>query len=260
MGRTRWIAFALLTSSSVFAATRDVNIIQFPSPAFVDSVSGTNITTIAPGDTVKWVWVSGFHGVQNDTGSSDVYNSGPLPTTPNGGTTFSHTFNTAGTFHYHCVVHGVFQAGTVNVTSPTATLSGTVNLGDWSPIDLSSLTFTASVDGGSPQSFTLAYVSGSEYSFTLSVSRAPHTVRIVGRSFLSQTKNVDATNGDTTATYDLLNGDTDGSNAIDDADLTAIILDYGGAMTAGVTDLNGDGNIDDADITIAILNFGLEGN
>lgn len=59
----------------------------------------------------------------------------------------------------------------------------------------------------------------------------------------------------------LVNGDTNGSNAVDDADITNVILDYdtpGGAN--GLADLDGSGAVDDADLTIAILSFGQVGD
>lgn len=53
-------------------------------------------------------------------------------------------------------------------------------------------------------------------------------------------------------------GDTNADCCVDDADLTAVILDYGASGgTNGQTDMNGDSLVDDADITIVILNFGL---
>ena len=74
--------------------------------------------SVAPGSTLTWTWNSctgdGYggsactsHSVQFDDGgeSSDIQDSG----------TFSRTFTTAGTYTYHCAVHGVAMAGTVIV-------------------------------------------------------------------------------------------------------------------------------------------------
>lgn len=54
-------------------------------------------------------------------------------------------------------------------------------------------------------------------------------------------------------------GDVDGNGCVDDADLTAVILDYGAPESGnnGNTDVdNSGGDVDDADITIVILKFG----
>ena len=69
------------------------------------------------GDTVTWRNAGGFHNVKADDGS---FRSGSVS---GSAWTFSHTYNSAGTFGYHCEEHGVPGAGmfgTVNVTSTPA--------------------------------------------------------------------------------------------------------------------------------------------
>jgi plastocyanin len=74
--------------------------------------------SVAAGSTLTWTWNSctgdGYggsictsHSVQFDDGgeSSNIQDSG----------TFSRTFASAGTYTYHCAVHGVAMAGTVIV-------------------------------------------------------------------------------------------------------------------------------------------------
>jgi plastocyanin len=63
--------------------------------------------TINHGDTVNWVWF-GFHSTTSDTGIWDSGQHSPPHT-------FSLTFDTPGTFPYHCTVHGLSMAGTVIV-------------------------------------------------------------------------------------------------------------------------------------------------
>lgn len=68
--------------------------------------------TIKVGDTVHWVWASNDHSTTSDTGlwDSGVHNQ-PF--------TFDHTFNSAGTFGYHCTQHGSPGSGmhgTIHVT------------------------------------------------------------------------------------------------------------------------------------------------
>jgi plastocyanin len=58
--------------------------------------------TVAAGTTITWTNKDGFaHTVTSDTGSSEVFNSGPISS--NG--IFTHTFSTAGTYNYHCSIH-----------------------------------------------------------------------------------------------------------------------------------------------------------
>lgn len=65
-------------------------------------------TTLATGTTVTWTW-KGYntHNVTFDDGakSSDKSN----------GATYQRTFNTAGTYKYHCTIHGAAMSGQVTV-------------------------------------------------------------------------------------------------------------------------------------------------
>ena len=73
-----------------------------------DHSSGTNMTTIKVGGTVHWMWVASPHSTTSDTG---VWDSG----INDSGHTFDFTFSSAGTFTYHCLVHGFVMNGTVVV-------------------------------------------------------------------------------------------------------------------------------------------------
>ena len=65
---------------------------------------------IAKGDTVEWTNSMGVeHTVTSDDGSS--FDSKEIEP----GKTFSYTFNDAGSFPYHCEIHG-FMKGTIAVT------------------------------------------------------------------------------------------------------------------------------------------------
>lgn len=74
-----------------------------------DNSFSPNATTVAPGTTVTWTWSgSNPHNVTFDDGSnvaSDTQSSG----------TFSRTFQNAGTYNYHCTVHGAAMSGTITV-------------------------------------------------------------------------------------------------------------------------------------------------
>lgn len=65
--------------------------------------------------------------------------------------------------------------------------------------------------------------------------------------------------GVTTLNFDLILGDVNGDNVIDDADLLEILFNFGSNTTAPA-DLNGDGVVDDADLLIVLFNFGAQGD
>jgi len=94
------LGLALLTCAPLRAATVTVNVQNFtfsPNPVNID-----------PGDTVHWVWVSGFHSTTSDTG---VWDS----TAMNTPFSFDFTFPTGGAFPYHCSIHGA--SGGVGMSS-----------------------------------------------------------------------------------------------------------------------------------------------
>jgi plastocyanin len=94
------------TPSSGSSAT--VNVGANGQLMYMDLASGNNITTIRAGGTVHWVWVNSTHSTTSDMG---VWDSG-IHTTPH---SFDFTFPSAGTFPYHCLVHGLGMNGMVVV-------------------------------------------------------------------------------------------------------------------------------------------------
>lgn len=150
----------------------------------------------------------------------------------------------------------------IRPANPPATISGTVTLGDYSgsltgiPISLMLMNGTTVVD-----TLSTTLDSNGSYSVTTPtlgtwqvVARATHWLSI-------RTGNASVSSGAQTLNLNLpVNGDTDDSNEIDDADITNVILDFGGAGgTNGATDIDGSGTVDDADLTIIIINYGLAG-
>ncbi len=103
------------------ALTRNVSVGPSLSHTFVDEVSGTSTTTIAVGDTVQWTWASGIHSTTSGPCTTVCTADGKWDSgahaTP---FSFSHsaTFATAGTYHYHCSVHGSLMQGDVVVVDP----------------------------------------------------------------------------------------------------------------------------------------------
>jgi plastocyanin len=77
-----------------------------------------SMVTIQPGDTVQWSWSSNGHSSTSGTpgAPNGIWDSGILIQ----GATFSHTFNSPGSFPYYCTVHGQCcgMIGIVNVCTP----------------------------------------------------------------------------------------------------------------------------------------------
>jgi plastocyanin len=111
--------FALLPGAAAGATVTDVTIANFRfSP---------NPVTISVGDTLQWTNQDGTtHTVTSDDGQS--FDSGPRQP----GATFTHTFDQARTFAYHCNIHPSMRATvkvvgdgtTTTVAPPTTTTSG----------------------------------------------------------------------------------------------------------------------------------------
>lgn len=84
--------------------------------AFIDvGPGGANVfspstLTISAGQTVAWRWVTGTHSIVSDASPKAFSDSA----TRSSGL-FTATFATAGTYPYHCGVHGAMMSGTVVV-------------------------------------------------------------------------------------------------------------------------------------------------
>ncbi len=119
------------------AATANVSIVNF---AFSPSSVNINVS-----DSVKWTWAGSPHSTTSDTG---LWESGVQGT----GATFTHTFNSAGSFPFHCSVHP-FMTGTITVQSvavpPTVTIFNPTNGSVFSAPATLALTATASDSDGS---------------------------------------------------------------------------------------------------------------
>jgi len=82
--------------------------------------TGLGTTTIEVGDSIEWTWSNNApHNLvyYNDGGADNPDPDFGFPTTTSGsGTSYSFTFDTPGTYEYHCTVHGYSsQRGTVIV-------------------------------------------------------------------------------------------------------------------------------------------------
>jgi plastocyanin len=130
--------------------------------------------TIRPGDTVQWSWSSSGHTSTSGTPGSPngLWDSGFL----NPGQTFSHTFNTAGSFPYYCTAHGQCcgMVGTVRVSNPTPTPTPTPRPAVTTNPATDVASFSATLNGlldphGSITSVRFQYGPTTSYGFTTPV-------------------------------------------------------------------------------------------
>lgn len=115
------IGGAIMLASPSFAATTAVNLTA------ANQFDAANVT-VGEGDTVTFTWSGGFHDVTFDDG---VDSGAPVGVD---GTTFSRTFDAAGTYNYVCTVHEstgmvgtviVEAAATVTTVAPAETTATT---------------------------------------------------------------------------------------------------------------------------------------
>ena len=105
---TKQVAMGLAAAGAITAAAQaDVFEVELLLFSFIyDDKENLDIElTIQPGDTVRWVWISGLHNVSSGTdGEKDdgvLFYSGD----PEFGAVFEHTFEDPGVYFYHCDQH-----------------------------------------------------------------------------------------------------------------------------------------------------------
>ena len=127
----------------VLVVATAVSLIGYSKPASATTVDvtvgpGGNLVfspssvTIHPGDQVRWTWDSSGHSTTSGSPGqpNNIWDSG----IHNQGATFTHTFNSAGTFSYYCIPHGGCCGMTGNVVvvanASAAFFTGEVSLGN----------------------------------------------------------------------------------------------------------------------------------
>ena len=105
-----------------YGATAPTNQgVNTPPPAGGISVINNSFSpatkTVAVGATVQWAWNSctgdSYSGL-TCTSHSVTFDDGTTSPTQDQGT-FNRTFNAAGTYNYHCLVHGTAMSGSITV-------------------------------------------------------------------------------------------------------------------------------------------------
>src|SRR5262245_20363385 len=100
-----------------------------PPPLYSGFSFVPSSVTIHPGDQVTWTWASSGHSTTSVSPGpvvNGIWDSGVR----NEGATFTHTFNSVGTFYYLCTQnHGGYfpDAGQIIVTPPTGPPTVTTN-------------------------------------------------------------------------------------------------------------------------------------
>jgi len=119
------LTLVVIATTSFFLCPKITNATTFGVTVGPDGnlVFSPSSVTIHPGDQVTWTWGSSGHSTTSGSPGqpSGIWDSG----IHNQGATFTHTFNSPGTFPYYCVPHGgcCGMVGTVVVAnaSPTPT-------------------------------------------------------------------------------------------------------------------------------------------
>lgn len=91
------------------------------------------------------------------------------------------------------------------------------------------------------------------------VGQGPAEVLVELPPGLKKKQSVTLNGGSLTLNFVLTNGDVNGDNIVDDADLLQVLFAFG-SSGANPADVNGDNLVDDADLLIVLFNFGSQGD
>ena len=85
-----------------------------------DQSFNPGIVSVPPGTTVTWEWKAcsddGYGGYAGCVSHNVTFDDGSnIASSTQSTGTFSRTFNTAGTYKYHCTIHGSAMSGQVTV-------------------------------------------------------------------------------------------------------------------------------------------------
>ncbi len=142
--RNAWLAAvalsAIIAPAAVHAETYEVTLEGFSYG--YDGMQNMDIElAIEPGDTIRWLWVEGFHNVVSgfpESGDAgELFFSGPPTAVP--GITFEFTFNEPGVYGYHCHPHEALGM----ISSITVNASAIPTVSEWGLIVMALLALTA---------------------------------------------------------------------------------------------------------------------
>jgi plastocyanin len=245
------------------AATHDVEIINF---AFAPATLPINAT-----DSVRWIQRDAPPTPHTSTSADGLWDSGQMVGV---GTSFTFTFNNAGTFSYFCGPHP-FMQGSVTVsavnTAPTVSITSPTNGSSFNgPTDIT-VTATAEDTGGSIAqveffngSTSIGVDPSSPYSATANFALGTHVLTAVARDNLNTAStsapvSITVTAVNTPPTVSMTSPTNGASfNGPTDITVTATAEDTGGSITQ-VEFFNGSTSIgvDTSSPYSAIANFTL---
>lgn len=169
---------------------------------------------------------------------------------------------------WFCTYQGLAQR-LGRVGGPSRAATGTIVLGDTTGPHLPRGVEIEVRMGANPQDVISLQVGLSPAGdFRIPVPTGPGTMSIRHGFWLRQTLDFDSTSGNVgNLDFSLVNGDADGSEEIDAADIDLVIADFGHSVGSGVwgdkngfIDLDRSGEVDAVDIDICIANFGSVGD
>src|ERR1043166_2700518 len=169
---------AILAFYAAIASAATVTVSVGPNNCFCFS---PDPVTIHPGDTVQWTWADNGHTTTSGTNGmpNGLWDSGLL----GNGATFSHSFNTAGSFPYYCTPHWSCcgMTGTVIVSSSSPTPTPVVSTSPATNVASLSATLNGSVNPrGATTSVNFQYGLTTSYgSTTATQTKTGNTVQAV---------------------------------------------------------------------------------
>jgi len=156
------LAVLLLTLAAVPAARAATVDVAVGGPNGL--AYNPRVVTIQVGDTVRWTNAGGFHNLAADDGSFRCSNDCSSNNSPSSNAwVSSHTFNAAGTFPYHCEIHGASGGGGMSgrvVVQGATPQPGAFrfNPGSYTVAEsVGAVTVTVSRAGGADGAVTVAY-------------------------------------------------------------------------------------------------------
>ncbi|MFL5734392.1 MAG: proprotein convertase P-domain-containing protein, partial [Chloroflexia bacterium] len=249
-----------------------------------DNFFNPTTITVNVGTTVTWTNGGGrSHTSTSDTAIWDSSLIGP-------GGTFSFTFNSVGSFAYHCNVHPTEMTGTINViagcaptptntptetptTGPTPVLVGHVT---WQgpPAQPSSLqalpiSLTLRLKGGGPDNEYTGLATDASGFFTVPLGTIPdgtYMWRVKGSKYLATGGNTSLTGGVTTNVEMGLEraGDCNNSNVVDSTDFAILKGSFGKSQGQpgydDRADFDGNTAVNVSDFSLQRANFGTAGS
>ena len=219
------------------------------------------VRTIGATDTVLTVYDSAFNPLaQNDDDPHDPFNPYTSRVALNNLPAGTYYIRVDGFNHFGGRAGGWYDVLITDYSPVRRVISGRVN---FNRADLSLVPFDMKIYQAGTQNlqYQRTFNTNAAGNFTTYTSIMSGTVDIAVRAPTSLTRILRGVslNSDVSGlVFDLINGDLNADNVIDDADLLVVLFNFGSNDAA--TDLNGDGVVDDADLLIVLFNFGAVGD